>query len=180
VARWVALLRGVNVAGRNRLPMADLRAALTAVGYRDVATHLQSGNALLTADEDDADAIAHGVVAAIDAHCGLTLSVVVRASAELAAVVAGDPLPGPQTSHLHVAFLSEAPAPERLAALDPAAFAPDTFRVVGREAYVWYPNGMGRSKLTNDVWERRLGVISTTRNWSTVTRLVSLASGSLG
>jgi uncharacterized protein (DUF1697 family) len=177
MATYIALLRGINVGGRKKVRMADLRALLAGIGYRDVVTHLQSGNACFTSDRDSPEAVAREIEDRIAADLGLDVKVLVRTRDELAAVVENNPLPEVTSSpaKLHVAFLSASPPPQRRSAIDPEAFAPAEFRIGEREVYVWYPNGLGRSKLTNDVWERRLGVTATMRNWNSVTKLLDLA-----
>lgn len=173
---YVALLRGVNVGGHKKLPMADLRTALCSVGCANVRTYLQSGNAVFTSDREDAAALTREIRAHVAATLGLDVGVLLRTREELAAVVASNPFPVTATAgaKVHVVFLSANPSPEQWTTVDPASFAPDEFRLGDRAVYVWYPNGAGRSKLTLDVWERRLGVCATARNWNTVTKLLAL------
>ena len=171
---YVALLRAVNVGGRNKLPMAPLRAALEEAGFSNVSTVLQSGNVLLDADAPEAE-VARRVEKLIADEFGLQIGVVVRSAAELeevashnpflAADAAGDP------AALYVVFLADAPAPAAIALIDPDRSPPDVVVVSGREAYLSYTNGSGRTRLTLDYLERRLGTAGTTRNWRTVLRL---------
>lgn len=178
MARYIALLRGINVGGHAKLPMDDLRQVLLTMGCTDVGTYLQSGNAVLTAAENDADALALAIETQLQASFGLAVKVVVRRPAELDSVVAANPFPGGvvEPTKLHVAFLSAAVDVEGVAELDPTRFEPDQFRLGQREIYFWYPNGSGRSKLTGALFERRLGVVATARNWNTVTKLSALSS----
>lgn len=175
---YIALLRGINVGGHKKVRMGELRDLLAGLGHADVTTYLQSGNACFRSDRQDPEDLAGEIEQRIAGDLGLDVKVLVRTRDELAAVVANNPLPGAESDpkKLHVVFLSHSPLPERVATIDAARFAPDEYRVGGREIYVWYPDGAGRSKLTNDVWERRLGVHATARNWSTVTKLLDLAS----
>ncbi len=172
---YVALLRAVNVGGRNRLPMADLRAALSARGFGQVTTVLQSGNVLLHSAEPE-QAVASTVAETIAESFGLQVGVVVRTAAELAAIAGRNPFladdPGLDPTKLHVAFLAKPPAAASAAKLDPNRSLPDSFLLDGRELYLSYPNGSGRSRLTLDYVERCLGVQATARNWRTVQRLV--------
>jgi uncharacterized protein (DUF1697 family) len=158
--------------------MADLREVLGALGATDVVTHLQSGNAVLTSPATAAD-LAHDVGAAIEATRGIRTEAIVRSAAEMAAVVAANPYPeavaAPKT--LHVAFLSQAPAPAAVDAIDRPRFQPDEFQAHGAEIYVHLPSGFADTKLTNDLWQRALQVTSTMRNWNTVTKLAELAAG---
>ena len=172
----VAFLRGINVGGHNRIGMQRLRELLGGMGCEDVRTHLQSGNAAFrapgTSERTRAD-----LEGRIAQELGLDVRVLVRERGELADVLAADPLRQVVTDPAKslVSFLSRWPDPDAVAALDPAAFEPDEFRVRGREIYLWCPNGVRRTKLTNAFLERRLGVSATARNWSTVAKMAELA-----
>ena len=172
--RYAVLLRAVNVGGANKLPMAALRDALTKAGYRDVATYIQSGNvALSSPSKSDAD-VARGVAKVIAKSFRLEVGVVARTHAELAALAHpfGD---AAETKRVHVVFFSAAPTKAAIATLDPARSPGDVFVVRGAEMYLHTPDGMGKSKITMDWLERRLGVTGTARNWNTVEKLVELS-----
>jgi uncharacterized protein (DUF1697 family) len=175
--KHVALLRAVNVGGRNRISMADLRELLVGLGYGEVRTHLQSGNAVFTATTTPPERVAQTIERALADELGLAARVLVRTRAELERVVAANPLLDVASDHarLLVTFLSAAPARGALSELVPADFEPDMFAVGEREIYAWYPEGVRATRLSNAFWERRLGVIATGRNWNTVMRLLELA-----
>jgi uncharacterized protein (DUF1697 family) len=178
--RYVALLRGINVGGHKRVPMAELRALLEARGYTDVATLLQSGNVALSGRERSADGLARTLEGALAERFGFPVPVLVRTRDELAAVVSANPLPGAEEapSRFLVTFLSAPLGPERLAALSAEACPPDALGAVGRELYARFPLGMRDSKLAAALLDgKRLGVTATARNWATVTRLLALADG---
>jgi uncharacterized protein (DUF1697 family) len=177
VARQVVLVRGVNVGGHRRLPMAGFRALLCGLGYRDVSTYLQSGNAVVTGD-DPPDLVERRVGEAIEAGFGFATRVVVRTAADVAAVVAANPLPeaAADPARFHVGFLGSGADRHRLAGLDPGPYHPDQVRAGDRVLYVWYRNGFSRSKLPA-VLDQLLGEDLTARNWRTVTALVGLAGG---
>ncbi len=174
--RFALLLRGVNVGGRNRLPMRDLATILTELGCSSVATYIQSGNAVFDVPARAAKALPEAVSAAIDARLGFRPTVTLRTREELDSVLANCPFAAPSAS-VHVAFLLAPPTADALAALDPERFAPDAFAVRGREVYLHYPNGLARSKLTNDYLDRTLRTTSTVRNWRTVETLASMLAG---
>lgn len=180
VEAYIALLRAVNVGGKNRLSMAELRAALSARGLEEVSTVLQSGNVLFRSAEPEHAAAAR-VGEAIEEAFGLRVGVIVRSAAELAAVAVRNPFLetgrelDPAT--LHVAFLSDRPTEKAVATLEPDRSPPDAFVVDGREVYLSYPNGSGRSRLTLGYLEQRLGAQGTARNWRTVRRLAALLEG---
>jgi uncharacterized protein (DUF1697 family) len=175
----VALLRGVNVGGRGKLPMADLRAVATACGYGGVRTYIQSGNLVLTAD-DPAPAtgdVARTLRRAIAAATDVDPAVIVRTAAELVAVAAANPFlrRGEDPDKLHVVFL-EGPAEGALDDVDLPAFAPEEAVATGREVYLFLPDGMGRSKLAVEIGRKgRPAKEGTARNWRTVTRLLAMA-----
>ena len=178
--RYVVLLRGVNVGGRGKLPMARLRELMEGLGYTDVATLLQSGNAVFTSKEKSPAKVVKQLEAAIAEEFGFEVSVVIRTRDELAAAIQANPLPGAEEtpSQFLVTFLSDVPEPKRLGEINPAAYLPDEFRVVGREIYARFPNGIRDSKLATVLGGPRLGVTPTARNWNTVTKLLELADGS--
>lgn len=173
-APTVVLLRGVNVGGANRLPMAALRAALADVGFDDAQTYLQSGNVVVTGrDRAPAGGVAGAVRSCIAERFALDIAVVVRSAADMDGVVAANPfvaLEGVLPTQLHVGFLDRIPAPQAAASVDPDRAPPDRLELHGQELYAYCPNGLGRSKVFNGV-ERLLGAIVTVRNWNTVSRL---------
>jgi uncharacterized protein (DUF1697 family) len=175
--RYAVLLRGVNVGGRNKVAMTDLRRILAELGYADVQTHLQSGNAVLSG-EPPATALASDIGAALDAQLGLRCAVLIRTGADLAEVVAGNPLgrEPDNPSHYFVAFLSAAPDAAAVTRLQDQDFGPDRAWIQGCHGYMWCPNGMANTKLTYALLEKRLGVVATARNWNTVRKLAELTA----
>jgi uncharacterized protein (DUF1697 family) len=178
-ATHVVLLRGVNVAGKNVLPMAELTQLLERAGCRDVRTYIQSGNAVFGASAAVAAGLAARLSAAIEAHHGLRVPVVVRTVAELRAAAAQNPYlaEGEDTKRLNVAFLQQAATASAGKALDPKRSPPDRFTLRGRELYLCLPNGVGKTRYTSDYLDRTLGTVCTIRNWNTVLALCELADG---
>ncbi|QRK10492.1 DUF1697 domain-containing protein [Archangium violaceum] len=176
--RYVALLRGINVGGNKKVPMARLRELMQGLGYTDVATLLQSGNAVFSSKEKNTARLVKQLEAALAETFGFEVAVVIRTRDELAAAIEANPLPGAEDapSQFLVTFLSDAPDPKRLREIDPAAYLPDEFRVVGREIYARFPNGIRDSKLATLLGGARWGVTATARNWNTVTKLLELAN----
>jgi uncharacterized protein (DUF1697 family) len=158
--------------------MAELRAALEALGFEDVVTYVQSGNVVLRSGSSTEADLTAAIARQIEESFGLKIGVMVRSSAELATIGESNPFLEREADplKLHVVFLGERPAAEAVAMLDPQRSPPDTFEVRGREVYLHLPNGMGRSKLTIDYLERRLGVAATARNWKTVLKLIELTA----
>lgn len=178
---YVALLRGINVGGRNRLAMADLRTLLANLGHSDPRTLLQSGNAVFTSQRADVDAVASELAGGISAQLGVSPAVVLRTAEEFAEVVAANPYADAATADpttVHVAFLSAEPADPTTFAFDAEEYAPDKLAVGDRVRYLHLPNGLGRSRLAVDLGRRRSDVDVTVRNWRTVTRLLDMVTAS--
>ena len=173
---YVALLRGINVGGHNKLPMATLRALATQCGFADVQTYIQSGNTVFSSRLGAAK-VATTLHDAILAECGIDSRVVIRTGPDLAAVVVRNPflVRGTDPKLHHVAFMYPESAPT-LDAVDPQFYAPDEVEVVGPDAYLLTPNGVGQSKLATETTMRRLGIVGTVRNWRTVTTLAEMAT----
>lgn len=173
---WIALLRGINVSGQRKVPMARLRSMHEGLSHTDVVTYIQSGNVVFDADSD-ATTLTTAIEDAIAAAFGFTVPVVVRAADELRDAAAGNPFPDARADLQRVAtaFLDSVPPADRVEGFDPDALAPDVCALDGREVHLFCPSGFGRTKLTNTYLERQLGVAATTRNWRTVTKLVELS-----
>jgi uncharacterized protein (DUF1697 family) len=177
VPTYVALLRGVNLAGRNRVAMADLRDRLTAAGLADVRTYLQSGNVVLHSDAT-ADAVARECERQLADAFALNVRAVVRTHGELADVVARNPLGDVAVTPKRylVSFLDAEPPPELVRRLQALAAGGERVVGLGRELYAWHPPSPGRSRLWATMAGRGLGVLATARNWTTVTALHELTS----
>ncbi|MEU6315877.1 DUF1697 domain-containing protein [Streptomyces sp. NPDC047014] len=180
-AAYAALLRGINVGGSRKVPMAELRAVLEGLGHREVRTYLQSGNAVFTSEAAaDPAALARELETAVEAHFGFRVPCLVAGHAYLRAVADACPFPAAELEgkQLHATFCSRQPEPERFAALDPAAFLPEEYRVGDRVLYLHTPDGLGRSKLAEALARPAVvkGIDMTTRNWNTVTKLVELTA----
>ena len=177
MATHVVLLRGVNVGGNNRLPMAEFRRVLESLGYDGVATYLQSGNAVCRAP-GPTDEVADAVARALEDDLGLAVPVVTRSADQWAELVAANPLAHLEEDpkRLHVTFLDAPPDPERVVALasEAATLAPECIEVVGADAYLHTPHGFADTKFTPAFLERRLGRVATTRNWRTVLALAEM------
>jgi len=174
----VALLRGINVGGKNKLSMDELVRVFAAEGCSDVRTYIQSGNVVFRAVPALAARLARRVAERIQRRLGLRVPVVLRTARELERVARENPFlaPGADTDALHVMFLLDAPKKAAVAGLDPERSPPDEFVVVGREIYLCCPRGVARTKLTNAWFDAQLATTSTMRNWRTVLKLIELAS----
>ncbi|AYV30559.1 DUF1697 domain-containing protein [Streptomyces sp. CJ_13] len=178
--KFAALLRGINVGGARKVPMAELRQVLEGLGHGDVQTYLQSGNAVFSTARTDPDptALARELEAAIEAHFGFTVPCLVVDGAYLRAVADACPFPAAELEgkQLHATFFSEQPGAERFAGIDGPSYLPEEYRVGDRVVYLYAPNGLGRSKL-GEVLARPAvvrGIDVTSRNWNTVVKLIEL------
>lgn len=177
MARYAALLRGINVGGRNKVAMAHLRILLEDLGFTEVRTLLQSGNAVFDAPVRNPAAVAERVTAALAERYDRVIGTVVVTRADLDRIIAGEPFGEVATnpSRLMVTFLSGAPDRALFAADDPADYAPDQYVLGKHEIYAWMPGLGGDTKLTPQFWAKRLpGLVATTRNWNTVLKLRDL------
>lgn len=178
---YIALLRGINVGGRNRLAMADLRDVLADLGHADVRTYVQSGNAVFTSRRADPDAIEEELTQRLSTDAGVSPTVMVRSADELAAIVEDNPYArqgSDQPTTVHVGFLSAEPAEPFLFAIDTDEYAPEQLSVGDRVVYLHLPGGLGRSRLAIELERRRGDVEMTVRNWRTVTKLLEMAQES--
>ncbi len=175
---FVAMLRGINVGGKHRVPMAELRELCAGLGWTDVRSYIQSGNVVFRAEGAELD-LARTLSAALQTRFGFPVPVVVRSAAGMHAAIDRCPFPAADLPHtaLHAVFLSAVPAPAAVAKLDPNRSPPEVFQVVEDVFYIHAPNGVAESKLTVDWIERQLGGIATARNWRTVTLLAEMAAG---
>jgi uncharacterized protein (DUF1697 family) len=171
VTRYAALLRGINVGTAKRVAMADLRALLTSLGYDDVTTLLNSGNAVFSSSARP-PALERAIEKAIESELGVSSKVLVRSGADLAKVVKGNPFPKVDPKKLAVTFLSAKPAATKLKAV--GDIAPDEFRPGDRVVYLHQPNGFSGSKLPD--FGKLLGLTATARNWATTTKLRDLTN----
>lgn len=174
----VALLRGINVGGKNLLPMKELAEMFVAAACQDVRTYIQSGNVVYTASASAARKVPALVEASIGERFGFAVPIQTRSLEELRRIVAGNPLLAEhEPGVLHVVFLAQAPTAKQARGLDPQRSPGDSFVLRGREVYLACPNGVARTKLTNAWFDSRLATVSTSRNWHTTQKLLELAEG---
>ena len=176
--RSVALIRGINVSGQKKVPMATLREALSGAGIPDAATYIQSGN--VVAPVDDPAALAGAVQEVILSEFGFDVEVIGLSSDELRRALDASPFlsrePAPDPKALGYAFLASPPGAAVRDSIDPSAYAPDELEIVDSIAYIEVKNGFGRSKLSTNYIESRLGIRATMRNHRTLLTLIDMSS----
>jgi uncharacterized protein (DUF1697 family) len=181
MARYVALLRGINLGGRNRVAMADLRQLTETLGHTEVATYIQSGNVLFSSQETNCEALADGLEGAIVRELAVRSAVVVLTRADLAQVVADNPFPDEANPRcLHAVFRRTGLGPDAVAAVAEAQRraqakgSRDEAVSVGRALFMRTPDGIGRSELAAQLARSGVQSAGTARNWATVSRLMTL------
>lgn len=177
----IALLRGINVGGKTMVPMAELKKIFEALGFAEVKTLLQSGNVVFMSKDTTGAKLEALLEREIAKKFGRPVDCLVRTEGEWSAITKANPFPkeaADDPSHYVVMCLKDAPNAKALAELKAAISGPEYFQAKGTELYIVYPEGMGRSKLTNVVIEKKLGTRGTARNWNTVGKIVeTMAAG---
>jgi uncharacterized protein (DUF1697 family) len=186
VTRFVVLLRGVNVGGRNKLPMADLRVALATEGMENVRTYIQSGNIVLDTSSHSAETTGARVRAVIARDFGLDVPAIALDATDLAMIIGANPFPAePDHRRVHAIVLPHAPdasglgvVAERQSAATAKGSA-DIVTVIDRTAYLHTPDGFGTSELARTLTSGRSNPLAdgTARNWATVTTLMGMCEG---
>jgi uncharacterized protein (DUF1697 family) len=177
MTRYVALLRAINVAGHNSVPMAALRKLLTDLGVSEPRTLLQSGNVVFDAAGKSAAKLEGEFEQASRGRLELEISYFIRTAAEWQAIIEDNPFPDAAQNdpgHLVVMCLTATPARARVAALQAAIRGRETIAAAGKQLYIVYPDGIGRSKLTGKLIEQHLGTLGTSRNWNTALKIAEM------
>ena len=175
--KHIALLRAVNLAGYNKVAMADLKALLVGLGFKDAQTLLQSGNVVFSGGSKTTAALEQALERAAAKQLGLHTDFFVRTATEWQAIIDANPFPREaqdDPSHLVAVILKGDVSAANVSALQKAIVGREVVRAKGRCAYIVYPDGMGRSKLTAALIEKKLGTRGTARNWNTVLKLGAL------
>ena len=175
----VALLRGINVGGKNKIAMATLREMFDAIGFPDAKSLLQSGNIVFQAGRQSTSAIEKTLEKQSAHRLNLSFDYFVRTAAEWSKIIAANPFAAEaktDPSHLIVMALKDVADAKSVKALQAALKGPEIVRAKGRELFIYYPAGIGTSKLTNAVIEKMIGLRGTARNWNTVMKLEQLLS----
>ncbi|MDV9188817.1 DUF1697 domain-containing protein [Streptomyces sp. SR27] len=176
---YAALLRGINVSGHRKVPMAELRVLIEGLGHTGVRTHLQSGNAVFTTESGEGeDALAAALEDAIEDHFGFRVDCLVRDGDYLTAVAEACPFPAAEVKgkELHAFYCSGPVTLERFAAIDREAYLPEDFALGDRVLYLYVPDGLGTSRLAPVISRPSVmkGLVTTARNWNTVLKLIEM------
>jgi uncharacterized protein (DUF1697 family) len=173
------MLRGVNVGGSKKLKMSELCELYSSLGLEDVRTYIQSGNVVFSTSQRNTSSLVKRIENELKDHLGSEVTVFIRTPDELGKIVAKNPFIERDRTRLHITFLYDTPEETPMAKLNTARTNGEEFSVSGREVFLFLPNGMGRTKLSNNFFEKVLRVPATTRNWNTVTTLLEKAKEAL-
>jgi len=171
---YVSLFRGINVGGNKSVRMDALKELHESLGLQRVETYIQSGNVVFTSDEADPAQIARQIEQAFATKFGFQANVMVRTADEFNAIIANNPFqnqPMKESKWIVVMFLATHAVSTALEDIQKTYTGPEELHIIGQEAYIYYPEGIGRSKLTNTFLEKKLKTAGTARNWNTILRL---------
>ena len=174
---YIALLRGINVGGNKPIKMDELRKSFEALGLDQVATYIQSGNVVFKASKVSSSSLSRKIEEKILGDFGHSVSVILRTADEMKQTIANNPFlkdRGIDPTRLHVTFLSDAPSSSALEKLEKMKMKPDRSCCLGKEIYLYLPNGTAQSTLMKTPLDRMLSVVTTTRNWNTVNQLLQM------
>lgn len=172
---YIVLLKGINVGGHKKLPMADLRELMTKIGFQDVKTYIQSGNIILKTLEDKT-AVEGQIYHSILDQFGYEVSVIVKTRDELKRVFDDCPFPDEQKKATYFTLLHDKPSEALITEASKKQYESDTYRIINDGLYLYSENGMGKSKFNMNFFERKLETIGTTRNYNTMVKLLSLST----
>ena len=175
--KYIALLRGINVGGQKKIKMAELRLLLNTNGFENVQTYIQSGNVIFDSTES-AKFLEEQIHTIIYIEYDFEVPVIIKTPKELLSAVKNNPFlkNTEETKKLYFTFLNKLPLPENSLKLHSLNFSPDEYVLEDKVLYSYYANGAGRSKMTNNIFESKLNVTATSRNWNTVNKLISLST----
>lgn len=178
MAKYIAMLRGINVSGQKLIKMADLRESMTRLGLEDVATYVQSGNILFNTQDTDLRVIAERISSQIKKDFTFDVPCIVRSAEYFKKVLTNNDFlqQGRDEKRCYVTFLEEEPDPMHVQKIDSQQYAPEEFIIKGDLLYFYSPDGYGKAKMNNNFFEQKLRVKATTRNWNSVNKLYELAT----
>lgn len=168
---YIAILRGINVSGSKKLPMVELRELLSNLGFTEVQTYIQSGNVVFKSSEKNQEKLGNQIAQAIKKQYDYDVPVLVKTIDQWKTAIANNPFTERDISKQAITFLATIPK-ETTIDIDSKG---DQFKIINSEVYLYCPNGFGRSKLSNNLFERKLKTQATTRNWRTIYKLLDLA-----
>jgi uncharacterized protein (DUF1697 family) len=173
---FIALLRGINVSGQKKIKMSELKALLEEIGFQNVETYIQSGNAIFSSKEKSSKKLEEKISSIIKTKFGFDVQVIVLTPDEIEYVLKTNPFikKKKDIEKLYVTFLAKSPSDENIKKLNAINYSPEEYFIDGRNIYLFVPNGYGKAKLNNNLFENKLKVSGTTRNIKTIKALFEL------
>ena len=174
---FVSLFRGINVGGHHQIRMNELKDMYESLGFKDIFTYIQSGNVVFTSDDADVARLRRHIEDGVEQKFGFHAEVFIRTSAELREIIEKNPFqsqPDKESKWVVVVFLADCPDDTAQEDLLKTYAGPEELFITGKELYVYYTNGIGRSKLTNSLIDKKLKTVGTARNWNTILQLQKL------
>jgi len=174
----ISILRGINVSGQKKIPMAELKTLYHELKFKNIATYIQSGNVIFSTGQTNFKTLSRKIEQKIFEKYGFHVPVIIRTADEMQSAINNNPflkIKNIAIDKLHVTFLEDNPNNDHIEKIKAYQYEPDKFIIVGKEVYLSCPDGYGRTKLTNTFFESKLKVRATTRNWRTVNELLKIA-----
>jgi uncharacterized protein (DUF1697 family) len=175
---YITFLRGVNMTGHNTIKMNELSALFTSLGYSDVETYIQSGNVIFNvSDDNSSSALSENIESAILKRFKYTVPAIIRTYKELKELCLFNPFINElnfDPSKMAILFLHEEPSDNQINKVAGIDYPPDKFKIIGKEIFLYCPNGFGKTKLYTNFFEKKMSVTGTARNWKTITTLLEI------
>jgi len=178
--KFISLLRGINVSGKKAIKMSDLKSLYQEIGFQNVVTYIQSGNVVFDTEDKNSSSVMKKIQNAIESKYQFQVPVEIRTNREISKIIEACPFDSfdlkENGTKVLLTFLSESPLQKNIDELMKHVVNPDQLVIKDKAAYLYCPNGYGKSKLSNNFLEKKLGVDATTRNWKSVQKLYELSS----
>ena len=177
MTQYISMLRGINVGGHKKIKMAELRRLYESLGFTHVKTYIQSGNVIFSCTDSDRSELVNKIETHIQQTLGFSVPVILRTKSEFEHVIENNPFNEPakeDSTKLAVIFLSATPSSSSVKLIDKLEDESGKWRISGKEIYLFYPFGYGKTKMTNNFFEKHLNLTATARNWRTVNKLYEL------
>ena len=170
---YISLLRGINVSGKKKIKMAELKEHYESLGFEEVQTYIQSGNVVFKSNESDFDNLAHSIHEKIKEVYDFEVPISIRKATDIEKIIKTNPFleKAEDTKMLYIGFMSAIPNAESVAKTKEITFKDDKFEVIGNTLFLYLPSGAGKTKFTNNFFEKKFKVSITTRNWRTTLKL---------
>lgn len=172
---YICLLRAVNVTGKNKIRMQDLKKLFEYHSFHQVSTYIQSGNILFCTPENDRALLVQNIESMLKKEYGVHIPIIVHTPSELEQIAHQNPFFHQEEKHLYITFLETPPDDIFMRKLKEIDTRDEQYSLMRHIVYLYLPNGYGRAKMTNTFWEKKLKTTATTRNWNTICTLIKMA-----